>query len=121
MRSFVFYFFFFFQAEDGIRDPLVTGVQTCALPIFARDAMIGAALSALVAERAARSWSARRRHEDRFVVGARLAAEGDAWNLPPLTKRDTAATAPLDALDFQNEPRFLTPPKLPEPARPWRG
>src|SRR5207247_2690340 len=25
--------FFFFQAEDGIRDPLVTGVQTCALPI----------------------------------------------------------------------------------------
>src|SRR5215216_7252085 len=26
-------FFFFFQAEDGIRDDLVTGVQTCALPI----------------------------------------------------------------------------------------
>src|SRR5205823_11324081 len=28
-----FHFFFFFQAEDGIRDKLVTGVQTCALPI----------------------------------------------------------------------------------------
>src|SRR5882762_922193 len=28
------YFFFFFQAEDGIRDSSVTGVQTCALPIF---------------------------------------------------------------------------------------
>src|SRR5258708_14822061 len=28
-----FCFFFFFQAEDGIRDDLVTGVQTCALPI----------------------------------------------------------------------------------------
>src|SRR5256885_12192277 len=27
-------FFFFFQAEDGIRDYKVTGVQTCALPIF---------------------------------------------------------------------------------------
>src|SRR3712207_7404120 len=26
--------FFFFQAEDGIRDIGVTGVQTCALPIF---------------------------------------------------------------------------------------
>src|SRR5947208_12580101 len=26
--------FFFFQAEDGIRDDLVTGVQTCALPIL---------------------------------------------------------------------------------------
>src|SRR2546422_7850831 len=28
-----FVFFFFFQAEDGIRDVAVTGVQTCALPI----------------------------------------------------------------------------------------
>src|SRR5690349_23319105 len=28
-----FLFFFFFQAEDGIRDLYVTGVQTCALPI----------------------------------------------------------------------------------------
>src|SRR5437762_4293164 len=27
-------FFFFFQAEDGIRDTSVTGVQTCALPIY---------------------------------------------------------------------------------------
>src|SRR6266498_5242633 len=27
-------FFFFFQAEDGIRDADVTGVQTCALPIW---------------------------------------------------------------------------------------
>src|SRR5690349_24368038 len=27
-------FFFFFQAEDGIRDLYVTGVQTCALPIL---------------------------------------------------------------------------------------
>src|SRR2546421_12687946 len=27
-------FFFFFQAEDGIRDLIVTGVQTCALPIL---------------------------------------------------------------------------------------
>src|SRR5699024_11345038 len=29
---------FFFQAEDGIRDRNVTGVQTCALPIYARPA-----------------------------------------------------------------------------------
>src|SRR3982750_1012359 len=29
--------FFFFQAEDGIRDLIVTGVQTCALPIWAAD------------------------------------------------------------------------------------
>src|SRR5256712_7517447 len=31
-------FFFFFQAEDGIRDLIVTGVQTCALPILLRRA-----------------------------------------------------------------------------------
>src|SRR5262249_58988750 len=29
--------FFFFQAEDGIRDWSVTGVQTCALPIFGEE------------------------------------------------------------------------------------
>src|SRR3989475_197998 len=35
-------FFFFFQAEDGIRDLTVTGVQTCALPIcFATEAFCG--------------------------------------------------------------------------------
>src|SRR6266700_5236548 len=32
-------FFFFFQAEDGIRDFHVTGVQTCALPISRRPAL----------------------------------------------------------------------------------
>src|SRR3989442_9552956 len=38
--------FFFFQAEDGIRDADVTGVQTCALPIFRNlvDAGIGVEL-----------------------------------------------------------------------------
>src|SRR5687767_15336482 len=33
MNIFFFFYCFFFQAEDGIRDKLVTGVQTCALPI----------------------------------------------------------------------------------------
>src|SRR5256886_7420338 len=32
-KSFYIFLFFFFQAEDGIRDLTVTGVQTCALPI----------------------------------------------------------------------------------------
>src|SRR6267143_5584472 len=31
---YLIYLFFFFQAEDGIRDGTVTGVQTCALPIW---------------------------------------------------------------------------------------
>src|SRR3989441_9706469 len=44
------FFFFFFQAEDGIRDKLVTGVQTCALPIYAglSDAEAWRALRPLV-------------------------------------------------------------------------
>src|SRR5439155_4132209 len=37
-------FFFFFQAEDGIRDGHVTGVQTCALPILARSGSPGRAM-----------------------------------------------------------------------------
>src|SRR2546422_5611930 len=35
--------FFFFQAEDGIRDVAVTGVQTCALPICDREHLLLAA------------------------------------------------------------------------------
>src|SRR2546430_13508866 len=34
MKAELCYVFFFFQAEDGIRDLTVTGVQTCALPIY---------------------------------------------------------------------------------------
>src|SRR6266566_8131897 len=33
-KNIYLFIFFFFQAEDGIRDYKVTGVQTCALPIF---------------------------------------------------------------------------------------
>src|SRR3989449_2465889 len=36
--------FFFFQAEDGIRDVAVTGVQTCALPIFGATAEMDVSL-----------------------------------------------------------------------------
>src|SRR5687767_15818667 len=36
MVAWISLLFFFFQAEDGIRDKLVTGVQTCALPIWRR-------------------------------------------------------------------------------------
>src|SRR5690348_18446879 len=35
------YLFFFFQAEDGIRDGRVTGVQTCALPILPGSRSVG--------------------------------------------------------------------------------
>src|SRR2546422_3440334 len=43
IRGFLF-FFFFFQAEDGIRDVAVTGVQTCALPIYRHHLPLGCKL-----------------------------------------------------------------------------
>src|SRR2546429_9860660 len=51
--------FFFFQAEDGIRDVAVTGVQTCALPIC-DELPIGQPLDTHVAviEAARRAWEA---------------------------------------------------------------
>ena len=38
------------------------------------------------------------------------------WNLPALTRRDYAADAPLDMIDLDSEPAFLSPPKLAAPA-----
>src|SRR5256885_8703588 len=48
-RIYCAFFCFFFQAEDGIRDYKVTGVQTCALPISSTSsALSGTALSSVV-------------------------------------------------------------------------
>src|SRR3712207_8938988 len=60
--------FFFFQAEDGIRDIGVTGVQTCALPISARG--VGTLLQAPddVALAIEHGWTDRETIE-RMVVG----------------------------------------------------
>src|SRR5687767_5295218 len=44
IKRFYFIVVFFFQAEDGIRDKLVTGVQTCALPIFGSIGVVAAAI-----------------------------------------------------------------------------
>src|SRR5688572_31177734 len=45
---YLLWFFFFFQAEDGIRDLTVTGVQTCALPISSRLATARANCSSVL-------------------------------------------------------------------------
>ncbi len=43
----------------------------------------------------------------------------EKWNLPPLTRRDAAAAAPLAALDLSAPPAFLKPPELPAPSLAW--
>ena len=72
-KEFFFFFFicFFFQAEDGIRDIGVTGVQTCALPISGNYTLydlrrmfykIGILINK---ERGTRRWSAAVVHDSR--------------------------------------------------------
>src|SRR5256885_4550384 len=81
-RSVMCLFFFFFQAEDGIRDYKVTGVQTCALPIsgvgdpLRQQGVIRDGLSWYFAafNRNKRSLSLNLRHEEGRAVLARLIA-----------------------------------------------
>src|SRR5437588_9588839 len=63
---FVLFFFFFFQAEDGIRDHCVTGVQTCALPILRQQENPGVAPDTV-------EW--RDRHQDRVKMIAERSEE----------------------------------------------
>src|SRR3712207_7728096 len=61
-------FFFFFQAEDGIRDIGVTGVQTCALPIFTVTVCVACACVAV--ERPTAAAPARTRVRIRSMGGS---------------------------------------------------
>src|SRR2546430_12607605 len=70
--------FFFFQAEDGIRDLTVTGVQTCALPIYSQPPTGGPARE-------------RVRPTGRLMAGR----EVGPVVMPTPPPRATGATAPL--------------------------
>src|SRR2546430_9937304 len=93
---------FFFQAEDGIRDLTVTGVQTCALPICGRDspAVFGAGQHALRARRSEREL---RPVSISYPVGdpgredELIAAIADSWSTP------------VDWLDIRGIPFFDRP------------
>src|SRR5256884_2881987 len=65
-------FFFFFQAEDGIRDVAVTGVQTCALPICNRgggapDTLLGESGFPIAGKRCAQKALAGSANEQRIA------------------------------------------------------
>src|SRR2546430_11479050 len=79
------YFYFFFQAEDGIRDLTVTGVQTCALPISlsvrcSAVAAVARCVSASPSSCASPSISARRSSGPPAAAPAR--------NTAPFARRD---------------------------------
>src|SRR5467141_4415941 len=63
--------FFFFQAEDGIRDSSVTGVQTCALPISTQPGCCEATSSGRTGTSRARSRSEERRVGKSVDLGGR--------------------------------------------------
>src|SRR3712207_9506912 len=70
----MYLFLFFFQAEDGIRDIGVTGVQTCALPIWT---WAGGATRRSGSGRAPRTWSGS--SGPRVCGSARSVAGRPAW------------------------------------------
>src|SRR5205823_10633280 len=76
----------FFQAEDGIRDKLVTGVQTCALPIFLFLSLADAA-AARGPEMTRAAWSNQVRYMNSLIVRS---VEDEGIVHPPrlLTGRD---------------------------------
>src|SRR2546425_5545997 len=99
------YLFFFFQAEDGIRDKLVTGVQTCALPISPPQVWpfcwwVGIAVD----------------HYSRRVMGYAVYCRGGAadrghegeddtiGNLTSLSQTGESSDAPASFSDYYKEP-----------------
>src|SRR5690348_7773233 len=71
------YFCFFFQAEDGIRDGRVTGVQTCALPISALKGAARFVVNVLAADQEAISRRFAAEHANRFDgIGYRETRQG---------------------------------------------
>src|SRR6267143_5298304 len=107
LPRYYFCFVFFFQAEDGIRDGTVTGVQTCALPIWPPRRRSAAA----------RPWSRRRRpgrqtlraSRSAEVALGRQAAPGRPAHPPPGRRRSTTVGRPLP------RPKAILTTTAPEP------
>src|SRR2546422_2180876 len=94
-------FFFFFQAEDGIRDVAVTGVQTCALPIFADLRMISRFVdtymklwyAAKPTIAAVQGWCIGGGTDMVLCADIVIAAEGASFGYPPARVWGTPTTA----------------------------
>src|SRR5699024_11357031 len=80
---------FFFQAEDGIRDRNVTGVQTCALPIFIFLAEDSRAVAGV-----ARFWTCRSQRYSRPIPGALGIRREKSGPLPAVGRDRRSPTGP---------------------------
>src|SRR2546427_11008496 len=86
------FFFFFFQAEDGIRDLTVTGVQTCALPISAGTTRASASRTVTRTPSRANIWASSR-----------------PTALPPITTRDSGSCSNAIADALSRYPASASP------------
>src|SRR5476649_2510448 len=87
-------FIFFFQAEDGIRDHCVTGVQTCALPILGAGLGILSSSAAFQAPYVAWSWRA-----SRCSWEPALCQRSSPWTSTAVSPSWCALEPPLGVLD----------------------
>src|SRR2546426_4553797 len=110
-------FFFFFQAEDGIRDYKVTGVQTCALPISRAGVGAGGLEPRASGGLAAAPPGARDQPRDDLPLHLGGQAPGRAVVHPP-ARRAEAAAQTLRALRQAGGPWPARPPPPPPPPRP---
>src|SRR5437870_13836794 len=106
------FFFFFFQAEDGIRDGHVTGVQTCALPICG-FVMVRESRPATMSANPAATTPATMSEGNRMRSASAKAARGRATTMidgfvPVAAGRNT------DCTNSHGSPLSMNDPKFPE-------
>src|SRR2546426_8959552 len=102
--------FFFFQAEDGIRDYKVTGVQTCALPISStaidRVEPMRSCPSVGALDQGMVTWVATRR-PGRWSEGSTRSRNG-VVPVAPLPSRTTTTSLVTSAPAFDRQPKYAT-------------
>src|SRR2546430_10864455 len=92
---------FFFQAEDGIRDLTVTGVQTCALPI-SRSSKAPRNISPLIPE-----W------QSRYAINSCIDEYYNSFQFHRCEKELSITLLPLRAVGYSSSPRLDCDPTAP--------
>src|SRR2546422_4649777 len=112
--QFLSIFFFFFQAEDGIRDVAVTGVQTCALPISTQGEMqTPAAGSGTPSSRSATSVATVRPPPAESPATTRLAGACPRARSHPYAATAASSAAGNRGAGGRRESRGSGPPRAP--------